>query len=362
MRAAGQSAEARPGGARDWVIAHRMYGLLLRGPGMASPAAVVGHLTAVQAQDHPNARWSVAQRLAGPPGATSVDAAFADGGFLRTHVLRPTWHYVAATDLRWLMSLSGPRVDAACARQYRALELDARTLGRSNELIEQSVASGPRTRRELTEMLDAKGLSTDGLRSTCILMHAELTGVVCSGPMRAKQHTYAAFGQRTQTGPVLDGDEALGELAWRYFSTRGPATVRDFSWWSGLNARDAGLGVEVARPRLVTREIEGRTYWFAERAQPRTTNPRVDLVQCYDEMIISYGQSRDLLPTPYMKSPLLSRVDGFYHVLLLDGRALGHWRATSGRSDVDIRTGKVLDDGESAALEAAVDRYRQFTS
>ena len=158
---------------------------------MGTPAEVVGHLTAMQAQDHPYARWSVAQRMAGPAAANAraVDAAFDEGQFLRTHVLRPTWHYVEAKDLRWLMGVSGPRVDAGCARYFEQLGLDGRTLGRSNELIARSVADGPRTRREIAAYLEQHGISTEGLRATYVLLHAELTSVVCSGPKRGKQHT-----------------------------------------------------------------------------------------------------------------------------------------------------------------------------
>jgi Winged helix DNA-binding domain len=351
---------ASAGDVNDWVIDRRLHGLLLRGGGLSTPVDVVRHLTAVQAQEHAYARWSVAQRLAGPPTAATVDAAFAEGEFVRTHVLRPTWHYVAAADLGWLMALSGPRVDAAGARQHHVLGLDGRTLGRSNELIGQSVGSGARTRRELLEVLDHRGLSAAGLRGTYMLMHAELTGVVCSGPMRGKQHTYASFDQRVGPAAGPRGDEALGELAWRYFSTRGPATLHDFSWWSGLRVATARLGLELAQSRLEARAVDGRTFWFAEGKVTRSKRPRVDLVQAYDEMIISYSRSRDVLNATYTTFPPMSRVHGFYHVLLLDGRALGHWRAPAGSSTVQTRISKVLDGGEQAALAAAIEGYMQF--
>jgi hypothetical protein len=314
----------------------------------------------MQAQDHAYARWSVAQRMVGPPSAPAVDTAFDKGDFVRAHILRPTWHYVAASDLRWLMRLSGPRVDAATARQYGAAGLDARTLSRANELISRSVADGPRTRREIAADLEGQGISTAGLRATHILMHAELTSVVCSGPKRGKQHTYVAFDGRVGTERGPEGEEALGELAWRYFSTRGPATVRDFSWWAGLNSADARDALSSARSRLVAHEVEGRTFWFAEQNTPRPAKPRVDLVQCYDEMIISYGQTRGLMQTKYTNFAFLSRVDGFYHVLLLDGKLLGHWRAPSNKSTLEVRTDKVLDKRERASLDDAIERYRQF--
>ena len=345
---------------RERLIDHRLYGLLLRGSGMATPGDVVGHLTAMQAQDHTYARWSVAQRVAGVADPSAVDAAFDDGHFLRTHVLRPTWHYVAAGDLWWLMRLSGPRVDAANARQCESVGLGPRTLSQANEVVRRSVADGPRMRREILADLDGQGISSAGLRSTLILMHAELTSVVCSGPKRGKQHTYAAFDQRVGTRRGPEGEEALAELAWRYFSTRGPATVRDFSWWAGLNSADARAGLESARPRLVSHDVDETTFWFAEQNVPRPGKPRVDLVPCYDEMVISYSQTRGLMQPGNTKFPFLSRVDGFYNVLLLDGELLGHWRAPSGTSVVEIRTDRVLDKRERASLDEAIERYRQF--
>ena len=147
-------------------------------------------------------------------------------------------------------------------------------LGQSNEVIADSVTAGPRTRRELVADLEGHGISTAGLRATHILLHAELASVVCSGPRQGKQHTYAAFEQRVGMRAGPEGEEALGELAWRYFSTRGPATVLDFSWWAGLKRSDARAGLEAVRPRLVAHEVDGRTYWFAERDIPRLPGSR----------------------------------------------------------------------------------------
>jgi hypothetical protein len=348
-----------------WITEQRLTGLLLRGPGAAVPAEVVSRLTALQAQEHGPARWSVAQRMAGQPLASEIDQAFDEGLFLRTHVLRPTWHYVAAADLRWLIGLSGPRVDAGNARMNASVGLDARTLGQSNYVIAEAVAGGPRTRSELAAALDARGLAATGLRATLMLMHAELTAVVCSGPMRGKQHTYAPFDQRVPAGPGPDGDEALAELAWRYFSTRGPATLRDFSWWSGISAGGARRALDMVRPRLVSREDGDRSYWLAEKSlapAPAAPASRIDLVQCYDEVIISYSQTRDVLNSELASFKVPGDINGFRHVLLMGGRLLGHWRARTARGmpEVATRTAFPLDGEQRRELTQAVDGYRQF--
>jgi Winged helix DNA-binding domain len=357
----GPELRSRRGDARDWIARRRLRGLLLRGIGPARPEEVVGHLTAMQAQEHAYARWSVAQRMAGSPSASDADAAFDEGRILRTHVLRPTWHYVAADDLRWLIRLSGPRVDAANARRHRELGLDAKTLIRSNDVIAQAVADGAWTRRELADILERHGISIAGQRIAYMLMHAELTAVICSGGMRGTQHTYAAFDQRVPAGRSFEGDEALAQLAWRYFSTRGPATLGDFSWWSGLRAPEARRGLQMVEARLASHEVDGRTYWSSDQGTHRSTS-RIDLVQCYDEVIISYTQSRDVLHTASARFPVPRHLEGFLHVLLLDGRLLGHWRAHAGSDGVRIetRTTGRLDWKDQVALGRAIERYRRF--
>ena len=185
----------------DRIAARRMRALGLWEQRHNSPEDVVAHLTAMQAQEHPFARWSVAQRVAGGASASAVDRAFDEGDILRTHVLRPTWHYVARRDLRWLIAMSGPRVLARSARRSADLGLDARTLG-ARERRDRSTRSQAGSRRAATSrgFSSASGVSVDGQRLAYILMHAELTGAVCSGPMRDKQHTYASFDQRVATG------------------------------------------------------------------------------------------------------------------------------------------------------------------
>jgi hypothetical protein len=351
------------GDLHGWIAGQRLAGLLLRGPEPGGPAAAVGHLTALQAQEHGYARWSVAQRTAGSPAAPEIDSAFDSGRILRTHVLRPTWHYVSPADLGWLMRLSGPRVNAGNARRYGELGLDGPTLARADQVIASAVQPRPQTRRELAAALEAGGISAEGQRIAYMLMHAELTAVICSGPMRGKQHTYAPFGQRVPGRAGPEGDEALAELAWRYFSTRGPATLADFTWWSGLRAADTRRGLEIARPRLSCHDDGRRRYWFADRGFPRPAR-RADLVQCFDELIISYSLTRDVLCTDSVTFPVPRHIDGFSHVLVLDGRLLGHWRQRPGRGglQVETRAGRPLDAAERAAVNDAAERYLRFAT
>jgi hypothetical protein len=345
----------------DRIARLRMRALGLWDRVQESPAAVVAHLTAMQSQEHHVARWSVAQRVAGGAVASEVDRAFDEGDILRTHVLRPTWHYVARQDLRWLMAVSGPRVLARTERRSRELGLDPRTLMRANDVIAEAVASGFQTRRDLAGFLEGKGIAVDGQRLPYMLMYAELTSVICSGPLRGKQHTYSAFDERVGTAPATTEDEALARLACRYFTTRGPATAKDFIWWSGLSTADARRAIDMAKDDLSSQSWDDCVYWFAELTAPKTRH-QVDLVQCYDEVIISYTESRDVLQTAQVAFHVPGSIDGFTHVVLLDARLAGHWRLVSSKDGrkLETRIDDVLDARDQRALTSTIERHRRF--
>jgi hypothetical protein len=341
----------------------RLRGLGLSGLPVETPGDVVVRLVAMQSQEHAYARWSVAQRFGnGAPVAADVDAAFNRGEILRTHVLRPTWHFVSPSDLRWLMELSGHRVDGRNRRRYAGLGLDSKTLSRALDVIAESVAKEPLTRRQLGIELEDRGLSTEGQRLPHMLMHAELQSVVCSGPMRGKFHTYAAFDERVPPANGPSGDEALVVLVHRYFATRGPATLKDFVWWSGIATAEARKALAAVGSQLDSRTVDGLVYFFQDDGSAPGTGPRVHLVQCYDEMIISYTESRNLLQTPAVSFPVPRAIEGYTHVILADGRLVGHWRRVTARgtSRVETRTDQPVDRALRKALDEAVGRYEEF--
>ena len=334
-----------------------MRALGLRGRQAQSPGEAVGRLLALQAQDHHLARWSVAQRVQSG-GRADIDGAFDRGEMIRTHVLRPTWHYVSPDDLRWLVRFSGPRVYARTTRYFQQFGLDPSALARSTDAMADAVRDGPRTRSELGATLAARGMEeADGARLAALVMHAELHMAVCSGPMRRKQHTYAAFDDRAR-GDGPEGDEALAALAQRYFTTRGPATVKDFTWWAGLRAGEARRGLDLVASDLHFRELDGRRYAYADH-DPRGGEDRIDFVQCYDEAVVSYSHTRDVLKTPEVCFDPPRRIDGFSHVILRNGQLLGHWRlARSGAIETRV-TGR-LTSATHDALAAGIEELHQF--
>jgi hypothetical protein len=339
----------------------RMRNLGLWG-GRAEPAAVVARLGAIQAQEFPYAKWSVAQRT-DSAREVEIDGVFDEGKILRTHVLRPTWHFVVPEDIRWLLALTAPRVKSMMASYDRRLELDDRLYARTNRLISKALQGGAQlTRKELVATLNRAKITGTGQRFGHILLRAELEGLICSGAPRGKQQTYALLDDRVPPGKVLERDEALGELTRRYFTTRGPATLKDFSWWASLRMPDCRRGVEIVGKELEHREVGDRTYWFASSlAPPGRATGSVDLVQGYDEVVVSYTVSRDAL-TDAVERDIPREIMFFWHPILFDGRLAGHWRhRRQGNNQwIELFHHHKPTRNQARSLEDALQRYEDF--
>jgi len=204
----------------------------------------------MQSQEFAYAKWSVAQRTNGAINAR-MDQALADGTILRTHVVRPTWHFVLPADIRWLLDLTAPRVNALSAYYFRQLGLDDAVFAKTNALFSKVLKGGGQlTRTELNAMLQRSGIAASGQRLGYILMRAELDAIICSGARRGKQQTYALFDERVRRAKRMRRDDALAELTRRYFVSRGPATLKDYVVWSSLTGAEGRIGLEMVRSRL----------------------------------------------------------------------------------------------------------------
>ena len=344
-------------------IAHRrMRNQRLWGPPFDSPQDVVGWLGAMQSQEFAVATWSVGQRAKGVDAAV-MRRAFDDGVIVRSHFLRPTWHFALAEDIRWLLTATAPRVQALNAYYNRQHGIDEALAARTNAVIERALAGTQLTRAELAAELGRAGVAASGPPLAYIIMRAELDGIAVSGAMRGKQHTYALLDERAPHAIRMGRDEALAELARRFFLSRGPATMRDLGRWASLTAAECRIGLEAVTPELNHELLDGRTYWFGSSSEGSTvpSRPRVDLVQGYDEIIMSYGESRDIL-VPDLPRPLYRERRLFLHAILLDGRVIGHWRHDPPGDSVAVETIllRPLDATETVALDAAVERYGRF--
>ena len=330
---------------------------------MSTPVDAVRHLLAVQSQDYPNAKWAVAQRVVDATEA-ELDRAFDAGEIVRTHVLRPTWHFVAPEDLRWLLALTGPRVHQANAYQYRLLELDSVLRARGRAIIERALRGGHAlTRDELADRLAAEGIEGIGLRRGYLLIDAELEGLICSGPRRGRRQTYALVEERLPPAQARTRDEALAELARRYVAGHGPAQVADLAWWSGLTVADARRALESATPPLQREAIDGRTFWAAPDSPPAPAagGPVVHLLPNYDELLVAFRDRSDamdpLLPPPARVAQVI-----LAHIVTRNGLGVGGYRRRDERAvtrlEIDLLV--ALDERERAALRQAVERFGIF--
>jgi hypothetical protein len=273
--------------------------------------------------------------------------------------MRPTWHFVAPADLRWLLALTAPRVHAANAYYYRKLEVDDATCVRAVAAIARALDGGNHlTRDELAASLRAAGVSAAGPRLAYVMMRAELDAVICSGPRRGKQHTYALVDERVPPAPARTRDEGLAELARRYVTGHGPAQVGDLAWWSGLTVADARRGLELAG--LPSRDVDGKTYWTGPRTRRKApTGAMVHLLPNYDECLIAFQDRGDALD-PRVEDPDVEVLS--HHFVLSNGRLVGGWRRAQSKGTVlvDCRLLADLDRDEHEALEAAVAGYGRF--
>ena len=345
------------------IARQRLHTQRIAGEKFQTPDAVVRWFGAVQAQDYAGAKWAVGQRMHGATDA-DLDAAFATGTILRTHVMRPTWHFVTPADIRWLLALTAPRVHIANAYRCRQLALDDATLTRSNAALTSALRGGVQlTRTELAVMLQEAGIAIDGQRLTHIMMHAELTGIVCSGAWRGKQFTYALLDERAPHTTTLTREESLAELTTRYFTSHGPATVRDFVWWSGLTMSDAKAGLAMAESQVMHEDIDGGRIGSLSPRRFLRIRPRPP---SYCRISTNSSSVTPIAATSSMQRPPRSWTRGaiflFNHTIVINGRVRGTWKRTLKKDAVliDALPFASLGTAEAAAIEGAAARYGRF--
>lgn len=346
------------------AIAHqRLHNQHIATASFEKPADVVQWMGAVQAQEYLGALWAVGLRTR-QASAVDVEQAMADGVIIRTHPMRDTWHFVAAEDIHWLLTLMAPGRIARNAPWYRRLELDNATIAASHTAFRKTLQGGKSlTRRELTAALEQAGISTRELRLTFLLARAEIEGVICSGPRRGKQFTYRLLDELVPVYKPLQRDEALAELARRYFTSHGPATLQDFVWWSGLKVADARAGLETVKSHFTHEIIDGQTYWFSPSTPPaQDLAERAYLLPSYDEYTVSYKDRSAVFDTAHT-SKLGSRANIlFNHIIVLNGRVVGLW-AREMQKDTVVITPKLfipLNQAEKDAIAAPAARYGAF--
>ncbi|HEX2144040.1 MAG TPA: winged helix DNA-binding domain-containing protein [Glycomyces sp.] len=350
------------------IAAWRAYSQRLWGERFATPLEAFAHLGAVQSQEYQPSKLTPAMRAVSDreglafAGPAAVDALIDQGAVVRTHVLRPTWHTVPVGDLRMMLAASADRVQRLVGTNGRSLGLDAATLGRGAEALAAATAGGRHvTREEAAAALAAAGIAdVSGSRLGHLLAHAELEAAICSGSPKGAKQTYANFDERVPAGPI-GKDDAIRELARRFFASRGPATIKDFTRWATLRVADAKAAVdelELGEVRVGDRVL----YFGALPPESDEIGPVVDFVQGFDEMLCSYTDSKDWVQHHSVPRTAFPDRPRFNSAILLDGQLIGNWKATPKRDVLLVETWRVrgFTAAEIAALRRGADRLRAW--
>jgi hypothetical protein len=344
------------------IIRERLANQFLTGPALSGPIEVVRRLGAVQAQDYHGAKWAVGIRTKSATDA-DVEAAVARGDILRTHVLRPTWHFVLPEDIRWMLALTGPRIKQAMASYNKKMGLTPAVFKRSSAVIEKALRDGAHlTRSEIGEILRRNRVrETSGTRLAHMMMQAELDAIVCSGPVRAKQFTYGLLDLRAPPVAPIDRDEALGRLANLYFARRGPATLHDFAWWSGLTMADARRAAEIIGPKLEA--VQGTRLLSVPRELPAAAHTgSAHLLPNYDEYFIGHRDRSAIGDRLKHIDPVTGGDARISHVAFIDGQLVGGWRRTTDVSGVRASVTPLvkLTREEKQRLDGVASRFAAF--
>lgn len=342
---------------------YRLFNQGITQANFETPAQVVAHLGAVQAQDYPGTLWALGLRMR-KATPDIIEQAIAERAIVRTWPMRGTLHFVAAADVRWMLKLLTPRIIAGSAARYRGLELDESVFGRSQEIVVRALQGNPPlTRPEMFEVLERGNISTKGQRGYHILGRLSQEGLLCFGPYSGKQPTFVLLDEWLPPTRELEGEEALAELAKRYFTGHGPALLQDFTGWAGLKISEARAGLEMVKAELRREEVDGQTYWLSQ-SEPELPGhaPAVHLLPGFDEYLLGYKDRRAVLEPEYADRIVPGGNGMFMSTIISNGRVAGTWKRVVKKDKVIINPVPFnpLSEAENLALAVAAERYGRF--
>lgn len=342
----------------------RLLSQQLQKPAFSEPKDLVAWMGAIQAQEPTMAKWAVGVRLKAGT-LQKVERALEKGEILRTHVMRPTWHMVAAEDIRWMLKLSSRRILQAVDSysKGRGLEMTESFYAQSNRLLEKILMGNKSlTRQEIAAEFNRVGVCADDHRINYFLTRAELEGIVCSGVEKAGKFTYALLEERAPLVAELTKDESLARLAKNYFRSHSPASLQDFIWWSGLSTTEARQAIYLIEPELITETAEGQDFYIHESCNLKGRMAEsVHLLPSYDEYLISYKKRTDVLPLEHHPKAF-NNFGTFYPVILYKGKVIGNWKKAIVKNQPQINISFFEADlcPDEVLLQKAKEQYFHF--
>jgi hypothetical protein len=340
----------------------RLHNQRIANSPFTQPAQVVAWLGAMQAQDYAGVKWAIGLRCRAATD-TSIEQAIVAKNIIRTWLQRGTLQIVAAADIHWMLALLAPRLIAQSARRRRQLELDDAVLTRSVEIFTRLLQGHKQfTRADLLQELELSGIPAPGARGYHILRYAGLEGLICFGPMQGKEQTFVLLDEWASRSKQLPRNEALAELAHRYFSSHGPAALVDFVWWSGLPKKEARAALDMAKPQFHEEIIDGESYWLLPTdLAPQEIASTAHLLPAYDEYYLGYKNRDAVLDANYNKKAVSSS-GVFRPMIVVDGQIVGTWKQTlkKGRVMIALNPFRAFTASENQALHTAVNQYGSF--
>lgn len=341
---------------------YRLLNQQLLQPAFGSAGEIVHWMGAMQAQDYAGAKWSIGARL---PGSTDagIEKAIADREIIRTWALRGTWHWVSPADVHWILRMVSPRIQRKYATHLRQESLDNAKVKKSNDTLVKALRDGQAlTREELADELKKKGIKASNYGIGHLLLQASQEQLICMGPRRGKQFTHVLLDDWVPRSKRHEPADPLAELALRYFTSHGPATVKDFMWWAGLSLTEARNGTALVKDKLESVVIAGETYWLSPDRPVMKKQPAVYLLPGFDEFLLGYTDRSALIEEEHQHQLAMTANGQFSSTVVVNGRVEGTWKRTLGTKEVKIETTYFNKPGKPVlqAVNTAIHRYAQF--
>ncbi len=341
----------------------RMWNQRISGPKFERPEEVVKYFGAIQAQDYLAALWAVGLRMKKAVEA-DIEKALADGSIIRMWPMRRTIHLVAAEDARWMHDLIVPRgINAMHSRGEKMYGLNSEVLERCRTVVRKALHGGKHlTRPALYALLEQEGIATKNSHGMHILVRLAHDGLICFGKREGKQATFTLVDEWIPKGKKFSREEALCELAVRYFTSHGPAQVPDLGWWSGLPMKDIRQGIELAGKRLRMEEVEGKKYYMTPKQPASKDVSGVYLLPAFDEFMVSYRDRSASLEAVHAEHINPGANGMLSPIVVVNGQIRGTWKRTIKKDTVSVspKAFKKFTSDEKLGLPKAADAYGKF--
>ncbi len=353
------------------ITAYRLRGQHISSAPFLKPQDMVSAFGAIQAQDYQAALWAIGLRSKDGTTKSDVEKAIAERKIVRTWIMRGTLHMASSVDIRWMLSLFAPRLANIAKQRDSNLGLNEKVIEKTKALFAEALSGGKcLSRNEMHRILNKGGVPGSNNLGYHMLYRAAWDGLICFGPHEGKQPTFVLLDEWVPKSKQLTEKESLAELTLRYFTSHGPATLKDYLWWSGLKVQDAKAGLEACSSKINEGTVNGTTYYMPKAIpKQKADSGSTYLLPAYDEYLIGYSDRSAMLKhnaaQEWIKKANVIVVHSngiFLPIIISEGRVIGTWKRTNKKDKIVITLSsftKLTKEQTSGAKEAA-EKYGIF--